>query len=209
MRRLSGIAGLVFVVLAIGAKAVRGSVPSTDSRDAPAKFARFYAVHSHSTHALASAVIGLLAMFFFAWFLGGLWSVLREAEGSVTMPTILIAVGGAGFFVMGMFGHLTNSVIGVTLHFDKGYRLDTGLAIVMQELSTGAILAAAMAAGVMTAAAGWLILRTRALPAWIAWIGFVVTVTALPVVPPLAFLGLIVLAVWTTATSVVLLRPTA
>src|SRR5438552_17778766 len=43
MRRWSGIAGVVFVVLAFASRAVRGSVPDTDTRDALARFTKFYA----------------------------------------------------------------------------------------------------------------------------------------------------------------------
>ena len=89
-------------------------------------------------------------------------------------------------------------------HFDKAYHQpDPKIALTMLDLGTGAILASAMAAGTMTLAALVLIRRTRALPIWIAWLGLAVTVLALPVVPPLARLSGLVLAVWTVAISVV------
>src|SRR5439155_8982190 len=126
VKRLSGVAGLVFVVLAVVSIAVRGSVPGTDKRDAPAKFARFYADSSHNSHALLAGVLGLIGLFFFAWFLGGLWSVLRDAEGTTSTPTILVAVGGEAFFALASMSHVIANTVGISLHFDKGYRLDTG-----------------------------------------------------------------------------------
>ena len=102
MRRWSGIAGLVFVVLAFASRAVRGSVPDTDKRDALARFTKFYADSTHNDHALVAIVLGFLGLFAFAWFVGGLWSMLRSAERAATTPTIIIAVGGAAFVALGM-----------------------------------------------------------------------------------------------------------
>lgn len=93
MRRWSGLAGVVFVVLAFASRAVRGSVPDTDTRDALARFSKFYADGTHNDHALVAIVLGFIGLFAFAWFLGGLWSMLRAAEGGATMPTIIVAVG--------------------------------------------------------------------------------------------------------------------
>ena len=82
MKRWSGVAGIVFVAFSVISPLVRGSVPGTDKVDAMAKFARFYSDSSHQSQALASAITGVVGLFFFAWFLGGLWSALREAACS-------------------------------------------------------------------------------------------------------------------------------
>jgi hypothetical protein len=142
MRRWSGIAGLVFVVLAFASRAVRGSVPDTDTRDALARFTKFYADSTHNDHALVAIVLGFLGLFAFAWFLGGLWSMLRTAEGGATMPTIIVAVGGAAFIALGMVAHVFSEGVGVTMHFSKGYTIDHGFdpgtALVMASLGAGA-----------------------------------------------------------------------
>src|SRR5204862_535923 len=101
MKRWSGLAGIVFVVLAVISPLLRGGVPGTDKADAMAKFTRFYADSSHQSAALASAITGVIGLFFFAWFLSGLWSLLREAEGAPATPTIIVAVGGAAFIALG------------------------------------------------------------------------------------------------------------
>ena len=67
MRRWSGIAGIVWVVLAFGSRLVRGSVPDPSSKHATQKMADFFATKTHQSHALTGAVLGLLGLFFFAW----------------------------------------------------------------------------------------------------------------------------------------------
>lgn len=212
MRRWSGIAGVVFVVLAILSPIVRGSVPDTSKSNAVEKFANFYGVKSHNSHALVAAVLGFIGLFFFTWFLGGLWSALREAEGRTSAPTIIVAIGGAVFVAMGFAFHTFENIQGITIHFDKGYRasgqFNPGTAIVLSELATALRMGAMLGVGAASAAAGVVIRRTRVFPGWLAWVGFVITVLALPVIPPLSVISSVFFALWTIAISVVFLtRP--
>src|SRR5579864_5034217 len=172
MRRWSGIAGIVFVVLAVVSRVVRGSLPDPTKKGALDAFRRFYADKAHNDHALAAFVLGVIGLFAFAWFIGGVWSALRNAEGRATMPSIVVAIGGAAYLSAGMVFHVLSEGPGVTIHFGKGYTIDPGTALLMASLATGAFLTAMMTAGVATAAAGVAIVRTRAFPAWVAWIGF-------------------------------------
>lgn len=203
MRRWSGIAGLVFVVLAVASRAVRGSLPDTRKRDALASFTKFYANKTHNDHALVAVVLGLIGLFAFAWFLGGLWSILRDAEGGPTMPTIVVAVGGAAFVALGMVFHVFSDGLGITMHFSKGYTIDNGFdpgtALLMASLATGAFVASMLAVGAATAAASVVILRTRTLPVWLAWIGIAVAVLCLPGIPRLTLIAAVLLAIWTLA----------
>jgi hypothetical protein len=210
MRRWSATAGLIFVVLAIASRAVRGTVPDTDKRDALARFTKFYADKAHNDHALVALVLGFIGLFAFAWFLGGLWSRLRIAEGAATMPTIMVAVGGATFVALGMVSHIFSEGVGVTMHFSKGYTIDHGFdpgtALLMASLGTGAFLASMLAVGAATAAAGVVILRTRTLPVWLAWIGIAIAVLCLPIIPPLTFIAAVLLAIWTLVVSGLMVR---
>ncbi|TML60478.1 MAG: hypothetical protein E6G17_10125, partial [Actinobacteria bacterium] len=67
MKRWSGITGILFVALAVASAGVQNSKPNTLKVGAVQKFATFYADKSHNSHALLSAVFGLLGLFFFAW----------------------------------------------------------------------------------------------------------------------------------------------
>src|SRR2546423_7121189 len=90
MRRLSGVAGIAWVVLAFASRLVRGSVPDPSSKHATQKMADFYATKAHQSHALTGAVLGLLGLFFFAWFIGGVVDRLRDAQGSPGAAVILV-----------------------------------------------------------------------------------------------------------------------
>lgn len=206
MRRWAGIAGILFVALAIGSSVVRGDVPSTDAKDAMEQFARFYGDGDNHSKALASAVLGVIGQFFFLWFLGGLWSTLRTAAGATSTPTIVLALGGAGFFTLGTMEHLVGNVVGITLNFSDGYVLDPGLALILSDLATGVFLAAMVAAGAAAVAAGLVIRRTKVLPGWLLWLGVAIAALALPVIPPLAFIAAVLLAVWVVVISAVMIQ---
>lgn len=210
MRRWSGIAGVMFVVLAIVSRAVRGSMPDSNKRDALARFTAFYTDKSHNTHAVVAVVLGFIGLFAFAWFLGGLWSVLRQAEGAATAPLIVVVAGGAAFVALGMAFHVFADGVGVTLHFAKGYTVDKGFdagtALLMSSMAQGAFLGSMLAVGSATAAAGVVIVRTRALPTWLAWIGIVIAILCLPTIPPLTFVAALLLALWTLVLSGLLIR---
>jgi hypothetical protein len=209
MRRWSGIAGLVFVVLTIASRAVRGNLPDTDKRNALASFTKFYAEKTHNDHALVAIVLGFVGLVAFSWFLGGLWSTLRSAEGGPTMPTIVVAVGGTAFVALGMVFHVFSEGMGVTLHFSKGYTIDNGFtpgtALLFASLATGLFLASMLAVGAATAAASVVILRTRTLPVWLAWIGIAIAVLSLPSIPPLSFIAAVLLAIWTLIISALMI----
>jgi hypothetical protein len=210
MRRWSAISGFVFVVLAIASRLVLGSVPDTEERGAFAKFTEYYAESSHNDRAVLAVVLGFIGLFAFAWFIGGLWSLLRTAEGATTMPTIVVAIGGAAFVALGITYHVLNEVVGVTLHFSDGYTIDHGFdpatALLFHEAARGALLGAFIAVGASTAAAAIVMLRTRAFPVWLAWVGIAVTVLSLPTIPPLTFAAAVLLGIWIVLTGIVMLR---
>lgn len=210
MRRWSGIAGIVFVILAFGSRVVRGSMPDPAGRDALARFTAFYSDKSHNTHAVVAVVLGFIGLFAFAWFLGGLWAVLRQAEGAATAPLIVVVARGAAFVALGVVFHLFADGVGVTLHFGKGYTVDKGFdagtAVLMSSIAQGAFLGSMLAVGAATAAAGVAMVRTRVFPIWLAWIGFAIAILCLPSVPPLTFIAALLLAIWTLVTSGLMLR---
>jgi hypothetical protein len=208
MRRWAGIAGILFVVLAIASTLVQGDVPDTNAQDATRKFAEFYSDDDNQSKALASAALGMLGQFAFLWFLGGLWSTLRSRAAATTTATMVLVVGGAGFFALGMVEHLVGNVVGIALNFaeEGGYELDPGLAILMNDLATGAFLAAMMAVGGAALAGGLLIRQTRALPGWLLWVAVAIVVLTLPAIPPLSFVAAILLAVWVVVISVVMIQ---
>jgi len=210
MNRWTGISGLAFVVFAFVSALVQGDTPSTEDADATEQFARFWADSGNQGQALAEAITGFVGLFFFLWFLGGLWSRLRSAESGTTPATLVVVAGGAAFVAIGAVEHAVTNVVGITLNFSDGYQLDPGLALILDELGTGLFIAAMLAAGAMTAATGVVIRQTGVLPAWLGWVGFGIAVLALPAIPSLSFIAALLLAVFVVAVSVVMLtRPAA
>jgi hypothetical protein len=210
MRRWSAVAGFVFVVLAFVSRFAEGSVPDPESRAALTRFTDFYRSSSHTRGALVAGAVGVVALFAFVWFLGGLWSLLRDAEGAATAPMIVVVVGGAAFVALGVTSHVLTQTIGITLHFSKGYTVghgfDAATAVVFNTAGQGAFLGAMVAAGAFLAGASVVILRTRVLPVWLAWLGIAVAVACLPTIPPLSTLAAILLAVWVVAASAFMLQ---
>src|SRR5437764_1994291 len=131
MRRWSGIAGIAWVVLALASRLVRGSVPDPSGKHATQKMADFYATKAHQSHALTGAVLGLLGLFFFAWFIGGVVDRLRDAEGSPRVAITIVTIASAAFFALAAMEHVLDNSVGITLHFAKDYKLDPGLAVVL------------------------------------------------------------------------------
>jgi hypothetical protein len=209
MRRWSAAAGIVFVVLAFVSRLAEGRAPDPESHNAVAKFASFYASSAHDKRALVAVVVGIIALFAFAWFAGGLWVLLRAAEGVPSAPLIVAAVGAATFVALGITSHVLTDTIGLTLHFAKGYAVghgfDPATALVMNAAGRGMFLGAMVGAGLFTAGAAVVILRTRALPAWLGWLGIVIAVACLPTIPPVSAIAALLLALWTLAASVLMI----
>ena len=207
MRRWAGIAGIAFVVLAFAAQLVQGDVPSTETGDATERFARFYADEDNYGRAALAAVLGLVGQFAFLWFVGGLWSTLRTTTATTT-PSIVVALGGASFFVLGTLEHLVDNVVGIILNFSEsgGYQPDPGLALTLSALAGGIFLAGMIAAGATTLAAGLMIRQTAVFPRWLLWVGVAITVLSLTTIPLLSFIAALLLAVWVVIVSAEMIR---
>jgi hypothetical protein len=207
MRRWAGLAGIAFVVLAFAAQVVQGDVPSTDTSDATERFALFYADEDNQARAAVSAILGLVGQFAFLWFVGGLWSALRTPTATTT-PSIVVALGGAGFFVLGALEHLVDNIVGIILNFAEGggYQPDPGMAITLSGLAGGIFLGAMIAAGTTALAAGLIIRQTAAFPGWLLWVGFAMAVLSLTTIPPLVLIAALLLAVWVVVISVTMIR---
>ncbi len=207
MTRWAGGAGIAFVVLAIASAAAQGDVPSTDAANATEEFARFYGDEDNHVRAVISAVLGLVGQFFFLWFIGGLWSLLRSSAGATTTPTMVLVLGGAGSFTLGALEHVIGNMVGIVLNFSEGgYRLDPGLALILSGLAQGMFLAAMIATAAAALAAGLLARSTGVLPGWLLWVAVAMTVLALPTIPPLSFLAAVLFAFWVIVISVALIQ---
>ena len=209
--QLGAATGMVAVVLLV--ISVLGTPMPPDLNEPSLKSAQWFKDHQDGIR--TATFIGVMASFFFLWFLGSLRSFLRVAEGgsgrlaSVTfaggIATVALAAVGGTCLTVGALRPTTSPFILQTL-FDLNFYV----------LAVGAFtLAAYLAAGSVV------ILRSRALPAWLGWIGIAGALaqllTALAIFGSttgatnpkdglIPILGLAAFAVWTLAASILIVR---
>jgi hypothetical protein len=137
----------------------------------------------------------------FVWFLGSLRTRLRAAEGE---PAALTAIAYATGIVTATFLSALplGDVAGAVADDDE---LEPAAAQALSELGTGAFVGAEfMAIGFLLAVA-LVVLRTTALPRWLAWVSLVLALLLLIV--PIGWLGLIFgFPLWVLLVSVLLWR---
>jgi hypothetical protein len=169
--RWAALAGVLFVVLFIGGLSLIGVSPETDAADSEwTEYLEDSGAHTRNIIGLYLWVIGGVL---FVWFATHLRSVLRRAdEGSdlaafgyasaVIFAAMLLVSGAATATVPGAieFGDTRSPGIDIAKLFPQmGYGV---LLIGGGFAAIGAILSASI-----------VILRTGALPQWLAWLGFV------------------------------------
>jgi hypothetical protein len=202
--------GIVFVVLLV--ISVIGTPMPPDLNEPSLKSAQWFKDHQDGIR--TATFIGMIAGFFFLWFLGSLRTFLRDAEGgsgrlaSVTfaggVATAALAAVGGTCLTVGALRPTTSPFILQTLFDLNFYLLAVG----------GFTLAAYLAAGSVV------ILRSRVLPAWLGWLGAAAAIaqllTALAIfgsttgatnpkdglIPILGFIGFLV---WTLAASILII----
>lgn len=198
--RISPVSGLLAVGFWIGGfvvAQVADSPPADSATDAQV----LAWVHAHSDAITAGGWLFMIGCGCFIWFAGTLRSRLASAEGGTAALSTLVLAGGAaaGVLAMGMpAGDLSAAIAGNDLH--------AGSAGALHQLGTVFFVLAELTAAVLQAAAGFAILRTRALPR--AW-GYVsLALAVLLLVGPIGWLGLIVgMPLWTLVTTILVLRP--
>jgi hypothetical protein len=203
--RWAPISGIAFVVLYIVAMFV---AKSPDSSDPAGTIASYYTdSKSHRVSMIAAAYILIAAAMLFLWFLSGLRSRLRAAEG--TDGTLSTFAFGAGLLFVGLVsvGGLALASVPASMSFAENRVPVTADTIqIFMSLGYGAILVGGMlSAAVMIFAVSALTLRTGALPKWSAWVGFLAGIALLFAV---IWIPQIALLIWTLCVSgAMLARP--
>jgi hypothetical protein len=170
--RWSALGGIVFVVLLLVAGFLPGSPPKTG--DSAAKIADF--VTDKGDELRWAGYIGALAGVAFFWFLGGVWRVLRRAEGGNPRLTV-VAVSGALFAsVMAAIGGFGLGVLGITGVAGAGGANTTRFVYIY---STNLAVATVFGMAVFVAAFSIVILRSGFMPKALGWIGAVIALAAL------------------------------
>jgi hypothetical protein len=202
--RVMGLSGLVFVVGAVvGFGVLVGSVPGPG---AEADELRDFVTRSE-LRVWAGGYIGLLGQLAFLVFAGGLWGLLRTAEGA---PGWVSAIGLSAAIALVAVTVAGDLVPGAAV-FRAGEEVDPGTAALLLDMKKLAEMLLVPLAGLFLAAAAAVSLRTAALPRWAGWSAAVVaalSVVALPLGYETSQIPVFLTALWVLALSVrVLVRP--
>lgn len=198
--RLAGLGGIAFgVTLLLWLFRLLNTVPSDDGTTQ--EWLAFMTEDPGVWVAYAMLVgIGLMA---FLWFLASLRSILARAEGGAGRLSTLVF--GAGILTVGLLA-VSLALIGATpiaAEFLAAFEADPQMGLLLIGAAGIVFPYAAMAGGVVAAAASVLMLRTNISPRWFAWVSLFsgVAIFAAAIVD----VTFLLLPVWTIVAGVLIL----
>jgi hypothetical protein len=190
------LSGVVAVALWILGVVVLESVSPDDEESAADILAYF---DDESTTLLFGVFFFALGTVFFVWFLGSLRTAFLSAEGVPGTATAIAFVGGIGKAVFDL-AVVGNTAAGA-LAAEEGLTPEAAQAIFWMD--NAFFVGAQMLALVFMAASALVVLRTRALPAWMGWLAALVGLGLL--IFPIGWLFLLFgLPLWVLLASVLL-----
>ena len=154
-------------------------------------------------------LVELLGFVFFAFFLGSLWACLRNAEGNGGW--LSAAAFGGGLVALAV--KLASVAPVLAVRASEG--MDPGTAKALLAMNGASFDITFLPLGVMVLATAIVAVRTGALPRWLGWasagvaLGLLAALSAAvvsPSPPEWVFLAMLLFALWTVATSIVLIR---
>ena len=197
--RLAPLTGVVAVVLwIIGIFVLESGSPDSDA--APAEIVREF--DDNFVEIAAGGSLFALGTLLFLWFLGSLRAHLLRAEGEPGRVTAIMFAAGLGkaVFDLGLVGALVAGAIAAE-EADAGLTPEAAQALAWGDEAF--FIGAEFMAVLLMAAAGLVVLRTRALPVWLGWLALVIALGLLIIPIGWAFL-LFGLPLWVLLASVML-----
>jgi hypothetical protein len=172
----AGLGAILYVVLFIVGAILALDGPAGDAT--PAKVIRFYSDSGHRDRISVGWILIVLGVFFFLWFLGRLWQVVRglDAPG---MLSLVVAVGGAVYAALTLAAIALN--VGIRTMSDDTYQHVVYPGLIHAAGDAGYVMHASggMGVGAMMIAASVAALRARVLPMWAGWLGVALGIIAL------------------------------
>jgi hypothetical protein len=202
LARLGGVCGLLFVLLIVPAYVV-GS-PNVPTATSGAGEVLGYFGTSAGTFVFFNGTLPLLSTFFFVWFLGVLYGVLRQAEGVDGVLSTVVLAGGILFITLQCAGYTAEITHPATLQRFVNFVPDAQRTFESLTLSTWLYHFCQVGDAVMISAASLIVLGSGILPRWLALVGFLAAILALLhfLIP---LIGAISGLVWVTLVSALML----
>jgi hypothetical protein len=177
--RWAPISGIAFVAMYVVGMIVSRT---PDSSDPAQTIAAYYPdSKSHRVSMIVAMYVLIGAAMLFLWFLSGLRSRLRAAEGEDRTLSTLAFGAGVVFVVFLSIGAIALASVPASMSFAENHvAVGADTIEILMSLGYGAILVGAMlSAAVMIFAVSVLTLRTAVLPKWSAWVGLLAAIALL------------------------------
>jgi hypothetical protein len=199
----AGLGAILYVVLFIlGSILALGGAPGGDA--APDKVIRYYSDSGHRDRINIGWILIVLAVFFFLWFLGRLFQVLRGLDAAGAL-TLVVVIGGAVYSALTLAAIALN--VGIRTMSDDTYQHQVFPGLVHAANDAGYVMHASggIGAGAMMIAASLVALRARVLPGWAGRLGVAFGILALG---SIFFFPQAAIAIWLLAAGWLVFRAT-
>jgi hypothetical protein len=202
LARFGGVCGLLFVLLIVPAYVV--GYPDAPTSTSGAGEVLGYFGTSAGTFVFFNGTLALLSTFFFLWFLGVFYGVLRRAEGVDGVLSTVVLAGGILFITLSCAGYAAEIMHPATLQRFVNFVPDAQRTFESLALSAWLYHFCQVGDAVMISAASLIVLGSGILPRWLALIGFLAALLALVhfLIP---LIGAISGLVWVTLVSALML----
>lgn len=200
----TGITGIAAVILLFGSQGFVGVGGGEPAFDAPAaQIHDFFGARDPILYAVGSYV-GVLGLVVFLWFVCGLHTLLRGAEGDPPWRSTVALVSGVLYVAVVMVGGWDLAAFRV----DEG--LDPQLARFAFDMGNLGFATSWMALAGFALATGWVLLSSRSMPRWVGWWAIVAGVALLAAravwTSSVWLIGYSLLMLWIIVVSVLLVR---
>lgn len=177
LARSGGVCGLLFALLMVPAYVV--GYPDAPTSTSSAEDVVSYFGEEPGAFVLANGVLPLFSAFFFVWFLGALYGLLRRVEGEGGVLSSVALAGGTVFIVLSCAGYAAEILYPAGLSRFEGFAADAQFAFASLVLSAWLYHFCQVGTAVMATATSLVALQRGVLPRWLALVGFLVALVAL------------------------------
>ena len=204
--RSAGWAGIAFVALSTLWAVVVSIVGAPElGKGTTEDFTDFYDDQGNRISLILASLSLALAGFALLWFLGGLRSVLRRAEGvNRTLSTTAVVSGAILGGLLFVFNSI-NVAVAWALEESDNFRLDIASAQLFEGLSYLLAIQGALVGAALLGAASQVFRKAAIFPAWLAWGGLVIAALNFLLAVPIHGVSLILLLPWVFVVSVLML----